>query len=356
MSESPLLPRFREIVDFVNVQLASGAAFDEKWKRSIFTLIQESPPMTIQTGNVIMNMFSTSFSPSDKADFAARTNDKVDLMLANDVPVQCASASGAARSASEQTPAAGAAAPGVPGGAQPAPAGAPAAVAQQSDYPQHQVARRPFQENMWFQKYLTPELWKAFVDPAVAWADVLPLIGERMAQIGLLWPSEHTCLHIWVVFICARVPAGNPQHEDGPLAIERRMQLASEAQLQRQRAQVCMNEFPWVQQYPNCIDAFKAAYPQSYARAYPEGFVPFTCTLDDRLPRKKRPIQILVSFCFRWSLRAQRALSGAQRAFRPECNLGAKSKPGFGKDEFDFSRGWSRVSSMACRAAPRTLQ
>ena len=279
MAEPSFVSRFREAVDYVNVQMSSGSARDPKWIECIFGMIKSASPMTIQTGSKLMAMISsTTFPCADRAEIASRINDKVDFLLAQDVcEAPAAPARAAAAPAEQAAPAAAAPAAATPPGAPRAPA-RPADVAALVPAG---VPRRQFQENLWWQKYLTADLYKIFQDPTVPWPDVLQAIGERMAQIGLLWPSEPTCLHIWTVFMCARVPAGNGQLEDGMLAIERRQQIAQEAQHQRTRFIEATGGA--VIQYPNNIQAFAQQYPQSYEVAFPKGAEQeFTCPLDDR--------------------------------------------------------------------------
>ncbi len=132
---------------------------------------------------------------------------------------------------------------------------------------------------MFFHKYLTPDLFQQMQDRSIPWPTVLESIGLRLRDLGLLWPSEHTCLGIWVCFLCARCSHGALQLQDGVLAIERRQQIAVEAASVRSRYRDELDGS--ILQYPASIEAFREQYPRQFAKAF-ANVQPFQCPLDER--------------------------------------------------------------------------
>lgn len=315
-SSVDILTKCRELMDYSNVQLSAGTASSAKLKDAVMKMVRAGPPISIKTAQALLGMFAgTAFSASDCADIAAEINDKVDFFYQD----PRAPAPQAGEDANGSRPAA------------PAQPDAPAGV-DAGAFVHGQSHGKRFQENMWFQKYIGASLYKMMVDETVAWTDVLEAIGRRFVEIGLLWPSEPTCLHVRCVFLAAHCKQGSPHFDDALLAIERRQQIAAEAVHQRGRnPEVKMT----IMQYPNDLASFRMQHPSVYTKAFPNG-EDFQCPLNDRLiasVRSRLPCRSTHSSMRQPAhRRGQRALPGlAPHALARRCAASIRGSDLFGR-------------------------
>lgn len=138
--------------------------------------------------------------------------------------------------------------------------------------------------HVWFrERYLTATEWTAILDPATTWETVVRLVVRRLEIIGCVWPSEHTALLVWCIFITARCPVNHPVFYDCDTAFLMKCEVMTAAKQNREH----MLEFPVgagdCVKYPPNVAEFKLQYPHIAERAFTESLKEMMPQVDERV-------------------------------------------------------------------------
>ncbi len=144
-------------------------------------------------------------------------------------------------------------------------------------------SRQELQDCDWFHRYMTEDMWKAFLSPSVTWEKCLELLVQRCTLMGLTHPSEPTALGMWITFaVCRAVPGamGSSPVFDQELGVMRKQEIMSTIASYRL---VYRDQFSgFVKQFPETPDQFKALHPEIYARCFNETMKECACQVDER--------------------------------------------------------------------------
>ena len=137
-------------------------------------------------------------------------------------------------------------------------------------YPQH------------LQRYLTHVEWKLILDTRTTWETVIQAVVYRLEVLGILWPSEHTALLLWCIFITARCHPSHTVFRDCVVAFQHKSGVMATAKAHRERLTAYPVGAGEIRRYPSSVAEFKAQYPHIAKVAYTDDLLEMMSQVDER--------------------------------------------------------------------------
>ena len=132
------------------------------------------------------------------------------------------------------------------------------------------------------QRYLTHVEWKLLLDTRTTWKTCIQAVVHRLEVLGILWPSEHTALLVWCIFITARCHPSHTVFSDCVIAFQQKTEVMAVAKAHRER----LIDYPVgageIRRYPSSVAAFKAQYPHIATLAHTDDLREMVSQVDER--------------------------------------------------------------------------